>query len=61
MTRGIGHFLIYWKKEAFHAKGDLPYAEKTEEIFVHIIFERTADAACGLREIGKFPDRGHRK
>ena len=35
--------------------------EKTEEIFVHIICERTDDGVCILREIGKFSDSGHRK
>lgn len=34
--------MIYWKKRSIHAKGDLPYAGKTKEIFVPIIFERTA-------------------
>ena len=47
MTRAIGHFLLYWKKETFMQKGPCRMPKKQKN-FCPCYFERTADAACGL-------------
>lgn len=55
LGRELPGVFLYWKESHSNAKGDLPYAEKTEKIFALIIFERLADAVRNLRKGGGFP------